>query len=72
MQLLTFCASTKMAVAKKPRTANWSSEEMTVLIEATLEREERLFGKIKGSGATGKVSRIRDDAWQEVADTLNA
>ena len=48
----------------------WGIEEKT-LIKETLERENVLFGTIKGCG-TKTVHQLHTEGWQEVADILRA
>ncbi|XP_061196402.1 uncharacterized protein LOC133204673 [Saccostrea echinata] len=57
--------------AKRKRGANWSSEEEIVLIEEVLKFEEQLFGKLKGAGVKGKHTKIKEETWQSITDTLN-
>jgi hypothetical protein len=59
-------------VAKRKRGANWSSEEEIVLIEEVLKFEEKLFGKMKGAGMKGKHSKLKEETWQCITDTLNS
>ncbi|XP_055957010.1 nuclear apoptosis-inducing factor 1-like [Patella vulgata] len=56
----------------RKRAANWSNAEEMVLIEECTKREETLFGKIKGCGALGKISKLKENGWQEVVDALNS
>ena len=59
-----------ITAAKRKRGANWSAEEEIVLIEF----EPRLFGigKFKGAGMKGKHSKLKEDTWQTMTDTLNS
>ena len=55
----------------KKKNKSWDEkEEITIIIEV-LEREQTLFGELKGSGVKS-IHRKRLDAWQEVADILNS
>ena len=68
----TLCFTTNMSQLQKlsqPRN-KWSTPEETTLVEAILEREPRLFGAMHGCGGQ-KISKIKNAAWQEVADVLN-
>ena len=49
------------------RLANWSSEEVLVLVEEIGKREGILFGKMKGDGCV-KIREIRNRRWQEIAN----
>ena len=48
----------------------WSIPEETTLVDAILDRESRLFGSMHGCGSQ-KLSKVKNSAWQEVADILN-
>jgi hypothetical protein len=61
----------QMSTMAKQRSANWTGDEETVLVEEVGKREEILFGKIKGDGAV-KIGHIRAKGWEDVAEVLNA
>lgn len=48
-----------ISAAKRKRGANWSSEEQIILIEEVLKYEDKLFGKMKGAGAKGKMAKLK-------------
>ncbi|XP_062595385.1 myb/SANT-like DNA-binding domain-containing protein 4 [Saccostrea cucullata] len=56
---------------KTPRRPNWTEKEKIVLVEAVRQREDRLFGKMKGPGGVKNV-KIKEGAWEEVAGAVNA
>jgi len=56
---------------KGKRGSNWIIDEEMLLIELSKLKDEELFGKMKGSGDV-KASTIRQNAWQAIADILNA
>ncbi|XP_048759900.1 uncharacterized protein LOC125675533 [Ostrea edulis] len=55
----------------KARKPNWTERERLALVEAVRCREDRLFGKMKGAGGV-KNSRVKESAWEEVAQFVNA
>lgn len=59
------------ATSKTPRRPNWTEKEKLVLVEAVRRREDRLFGKMKGPGGVKNV-KIKEEAWEEVAEAVNA
>ena len=63
-----------ITAAKRKRGANWSAEEEFVLIEEVIKFEPRLFGigKFKGAGMKGKHSKLKENTWQTMTDTLNS
>lgn len=61
-----------ISAAKRKRGANWSSEEQIVLREEVLKYENKLFGKMKGTGAKGKHGKIKEETWQSITDRLNS
>jgi len=56
---------------KGKRGSNWTIDEEMLLIELSKLKDEELFRKMKGSGDV-KASTIRQNAWQAIADILNA
>ncbi|XP_061188064.1 myb/SANT-like DNA-binding domain-containing protein 4 [Saccostrea echinata] len=61
----------EVKVSKTPRRPNWTEKEKLVLVEAVRQREDRLFGKMKGSGGVKNV-KLKEGAWEEVAEAVNA
>lgn len=57
--------------AAKVRKPNWTEKECLLLVEAVRNREDRLFGKMKGPGCT-KHSKVKEIAWEEVAQSVNS
>ena len=55
----------------KRRSKPWGQIEEKTLIKEVLERENVLFGTIKGCG-TKTIHQVRMEGWQEVADILRA
>ena len=55
----------------KKRGKAWGEIEEKFLIREVLQREDSLFGVIRGCG-TKYVHRIRTDAWRQVADALKS
>ena len=55
----------------KKRGKAWGEIEEKFLIREVLQREDSLFGVIRGCG-TKSVHRIRTDAWRQVADALKS
>lgn len=53
------------------RKPNWTEKERLLLVESVRNREDRLFGKMKGPGCT-KHSKLKEIAWEEVAQSVNA
>jgi hypothetical protein len=51
--------------AGKTRKPNWTEKERLILVETVRDREDRLFGKMKGAGGI-KHSRVKETAWEEV------
>ena len=51
------------------RALNWSPTEKLKAIELVVDKQEVLFGKFKGVGASLKT---KEAAWQDIADQLNA
>ena len=50
---------------------NWTEREKLVLVEAVRLRDDRLFGKMRGPGGV-KNSKVKEQAWEEVAKAVNA
>ncbi|XP_061165049.1 uncharacterized protein LOC133174023 [Saccostrea echinata] len=61
----------EVKVPKTPRRPNWTEKEKLVLVEAVRQREDRLFGKMKGSGGVKNV-KLKEGAWEKVAEAVNA
>ena len=55
----------------KKRSKPWGEVEEVTLIQEVLEREEVLFGGLKGCGAKS-IHQQRTEGWQQVADVLKA
>ncbi|XP_071119355.1 uncharacterized protein [Haliotis cracherodii] len=58
-------------MAEIKRRPNWTEEERIVLIDNVNKIQHRLFGKFKGCG-TQKGGKIKEQAWEEVVNALNA
>ncbi|XP_048243486.1 arp2/3 complex-activating protein rickA-like isoform X2 [Haliotis rufescens] len=58
-------------MAESKRRPNWTEEERILLIDNVNKIQHRLFGKFKGCG-TQKGGKIKEQAWEEVVNTLNA
>ena len=56
---------------KNKRGANWTTDEELALIDHANQREDALFGKMKGCGDV-KIATIRQNGWKEICDILNA
>ena len=59
---------------KGKRGFNWTMDEDMLLIEQSKLKDEELFGKMKGYGDVKASTNgtIRQNAWQAIADILNA
>ncbi|XP_048246219.1 uncharacterized protein LOC124150122 [Haliotis rufescens] len=58
-------------MAESKRRPNLTEEERILLIDNVNQIQHRLFGKFKGCG-TQKGGKIKEQAWEEVVNALNA
>jgi hypothetical protein len=56
---------------KQAKKRKWMENEETTLIQCVLEREEELFGDMKGTGAKRKAS-VKREGWDTICSILNS
>ena len=66
IQISKIEAETEKKNVQEKKRKSWDEKE-EISYNKVLEREQTLFGELKGS-----IHRRRLDAWQEVADILNS
>ncbi|KAL3881753.1 hypothetical protein ACJMK2_028148 [Sinanodonta woodiana] len=55
------------------RSGNWNEKEKIILVQKVLEKENIIFGKLKGCGGVGGVTHSdKERAWVEVTEAVNA
>ncbi|XP_046378000.2 uncharacterized protein LOC124150120 [Haliotis rufescens] len=62
--------ATEGVTESRRRGKGWSEAEEVCLIQEVVQREQLLFGEIKGSGVKS-IHRQRTDGWQSITDILN-
>ena len=55
----------------KPKCARFTEQEEKALIDEVLEREEVLFGELKGVADGKSIGRKRTDTWAEIAGIIS-
>lgn len=56
---------------KQAKKRRWMENEETTLIQCVLEREEELFGDMKGAGAKRKAT-LKREGWDAICVALNS